>query len=115
MKQVIGAQGEVVIVKIDKLPEGLTTSAVERTDKGWIISHSEKGHHHILTDGEVMERTNVPAGMQILYALLDKPAQFIQDADEPHGHYDLDPGVYEFRISREFDPYSDSEMRRVLD
>ena len=35
----------------------------ERIAKGFIISHSESGHHHLLTGGDVMERTNsVPAG-----------------------------------------------------
>ena len=60
-KQIIGAQGEITIIKLDALPEGIETKAVERTAKGWIISHSESGHHHILTGGDVMERTdNVP-------------------------------------------------------
>jgi len=115
MKQIIGAQGEITIIKIDALPEGMQTKPVERTAKGWIISHSESGHHHVLTDGNVMERTdNVPAGMQKLYALLDGPASLIQDATVPHGHYDLAPGAYEFRISREFDPFVE-QARRVAD
>lgn len=115
MKQVIGAQGEVVIIKIDALPNGIKTKPVERIDRGFIISHSESGHHHLLTGGDVMERTDkVPEGMQIFYALLDEPQQFIQDAPVPHEGYDLDPGIFEFRISREFDPFSE-QLRRVAD
>lgn len=114
-KQIIGAQGEITIIKIDALPEGMTTKPVERTAKGHIISHSESGHHHVLTGGEVMERTdNVPAGMQKLYALLDAPASLVQDAAVPHEGYDLEPGIYEFRISREFDPFAE-QARRVAD
>lgn len=115
MKKIIGAQGEITIIQIDHLPDGMQTKPVDRTKAGWIISHSESGHHHVLTGGTVMESTdNVPAGMQILYAILDQPASLIQDADVPHGKYDLGVGVFEFRVAREFDPFAE-EARRVAD
>lgn len=115
MKQIIGAQGEITIIKIDALPENIETKAVQRCGAGHIISHSESGHHHVLTHGEVMERVNdVPKGMQVIYALLDKPAALVQDAPVPHGCYDLAPGIYEFRISREYDPFAE-QARRVAD
>jgi hypothetical protein len=115
MKQVIGQQGEVRIVKIDAVPAGMQTKKPDRVAKGYIISHSESGHHHVLTGGEVMERTDrIPAGMQIFYAILDKPEQFVQDAANPHGGFDLAAGVYEFRVSREFDPFAE-QARRVAD
>lgn len=116
MKQIIGAQGEITIIKLDALPEGVGgMKRAERIGAGWIISHSESGHHHVLTGGEVMERTErVPTGMQILYALLDGPARLEQDAQVPHGHFDLAPGVYEFRIAREHDPFAE-QARRVAD
>lgn len=115
MKQIIGQQGEVRIVKIDILPEGMQTKKAERAAKGFIISHSESGHHHLLTGGDVMERTDkVPAGMQRFYAILKEPQMFIQDASNPHGGYDLDPGVYRFDVSREFDPFAE-QARRVAD
>lgn len=115
MKQVVGQQGECRIVKIDALPEGIETKKAERVAKGFVISHSESGHHHVVTGGDVMERTNnVPAGMQIFYAIIDKPEEFVQDAANPHGGYNLDPGIYEFRVSREFDPFSEM-ARRVAD
>lgn len=115
MKQVIGQQGECRIVKIDALPQGMESKTAERTSKGFIISHSESGHHHVLTGGDVMERTDkVPAGMQQFYAILDAPEKFIQDAANPHGGYDLDPGVYRFDVSREFDPFAE-QARRAAD
>lgn len=114
MKQVIGQQGEVRIVKIGALPK-METKSVEKIANGYIISHSESGHHHLLTGGDVMERTdNVPAGMNIFYAILNDPQSLIQDAATPHGGFDLDPGIYEFRISREFNPFAE-EARRVAD
>lgn len=114
-KQIIGAQGEITIIKIDALPDGITTKPVERTNAGHIISHSESGNHHVLTGGDVMERTdNVPQGMQIIYALLDAPASLVQDAPAPHGGFDLDPGIYMFKIAREYDPFAE-QARPVAD
>ena len=112
--KVIGQQGEVLIRQVDKLPE-MDSKKVEKAPNGFIISHSESGHHHVLLDGEVMERTDkVPAGMQIFYAILDEPTKFKQDAANPHGDYTLPKGFYEFRISREFDPFAE-QIRRVAD
>jgi hypothetical protein len=114
-KEVIGQQGEVRIVKISAIPDGMATKPAERTAKGYIISHSESGHHHVLTGGDVLERTDkVPSGMQIFYAILDEPQSFVQDAANPHGGYDLPPGFYEFRVSREYDPFAE-QARRVAD
>ncbi len=114
-KQIIGAQGEITIIKIDAIPANITSRPAERTGRGFIISHSESGHHHVLTGGDVMERTtDVPPGMQILYALLEEPAELVQDAATPHDGYRLEPGAYEFRISREYDPFAE-QARRVAD
>lgn len=115
MKQVIGQQGECRIVRVDAVPRDIETRPVDRAAKGYVISHSESGHHHVLTGGDVMERTdNVPAGMRVFYAILDKPEQFIHDAATPHDGFVLDPGVYRFDVSREFDPFSE-QARRVVD
>lgn len=118
MKKIIGAQGEITIIQhigATAFPEGFSGRPVQRVGAGWIISHSESGNHHVLTGGEVMERTDkVPAGMQVLYALLDEPASLEQDAQVPHGKFDLPAGLYEFRISREFDPFA-QQARRVAD
>lgn len=115
MKTIIGQQGEVRIIKIDAMPDAAEIRPVAREKRGTIISHSENGHHHILTGGDVMERTkNVPAGMRMLYAILDAPESLIQTAPGAHGAFKLDPGVYEFRCSREFDPF-ENQARRVTD
>lgn len=115
MKQVIGQQGEIRIVKIDAVPKGMETRPAPKVAKGFVISHSENGNHHLLTGGDVMERTDkVPAGMQMFYAILDGPEQLIQDAATPHTGYNLDPGIYRFDVSREFNPFTE-QARRVAD
>lgn len=114
-KECIGAQGEITIFRISELPPGAVPAKIGRTAKGAILSHSESGSHHILTgDAAVMERPNAPAGMQILYAILDEPQSLIQDAAVPHDTHDLPAGIYEFRIAREFDPFAE-QARRVAD
>lgn len=114
MAKTIGAQGEVTIKRIDVLPDDLITATLDRNAQGWIISHSESGHHHILTEGEVMEKQVVPAGMKIFYAILKSPAEFIQTAPAPHAPHSLPEGIYEFRIAREFDPFGE-QVRQVAD
>ena len=113
-KECIGAQGEITIFRIGALPEGLKPSTEGKTPKGAIISHSESGHHHVLTGaGDVLEHMSAP-GMKSLYAILDAPGELIQDAAVPHEKHVLPAGIYEFRLAREFDPFSE-QARRVAD
>ncbi len=114
MKQVIGQQGEVVIIKIDRIPE-CNSKPAERIEAGVILSHSEQGHHHVLTGGDVVERVqDVPDGLQIFYAAIANAERVRQDAAVPHDAIELPPGNYEFRISREWDPFGE-QARRVAD
>ncbi len=116
-REAIHDQGEVSVFRIDQLPAFALRPHTETTKDGYVISHSESGHHHVLerTNVEVMERTEaVPAGMRILYAIVREPTRLFQDASNAHGEARLAPGVYEFRIAREFDPFLE-QARRVAD
>jgi hypothetical protein len=115
-REVIGAQGEIMIFRIDgEMPSGLTKhTEIDKSGRP-IISHSESGNHHVLDRAvAVMEKHDAPEGMRILYALLDEPTALIQDASDAHGAHALAAGLYEFRISREFDPFAE-QVRRVAD
>jgi hypothetical protein len=116
MKQIIGQQGEVRIVRIDRIPDDVVVKPVEKTGGGYIISHSESGSHHVLTGGEVLTRVDnrVPAGMRMLYAILQSPEMFIHEGGNPHESYALDPGIYRFDISREYDPFAE-QIRQIND
>jgi hypothetical protein len=115
MREAIANQGEIRIDRIAALPEIEVKPFTDRTRKGWIISHSEQGHHHILAgDCEVMERVDVPTGARILYAIVKEPTRLFQDAAVPHQPVSLDPGIYEFRLKREYDPFAE-QVRRVMD
>lgn len=113
-REIIGAQGEITIFRVTgEMPAGVT----EHTDRDRagrsIISHSESGHHHVLDrPAKVFEQTDAPTGMRILWALLEEPNTLKQDADDPHGEHQLDAGLYEMRIAREYDPFT--EQARIV-
>lgn len=115
-REVIGAQGEITIFRISgEMPAGLVAHTEKDKAGRPIISHSESGHHHVLDRAvAVMEKPDAPRGMRILYALLDEPAELIQDAPDAHGSHTLPAGLYEFRLAREFDPFSE-QIRQVAD
>jgi hypothetical protein len=116
MKKIIGQQGEVRIVRIDRIPDDVEVRRVQKAGNGYIISHSESGNHHVLTGGEVLARVDsrVPAGMRMLYAILKSPETLMHEGGRPHESFALDPGIYRFDISREYDPFGE-QIRQIMD
>jgi hypothetical protein len=119
MKRIaIGDQGEVTLFRCEgPMPAGLKLHT-ERDERGRIIiAHSERGHHHVIEDAGavVMEQTeNVPVGMRVFWALLERPTALIQNAPDAHGAQALPANLIQFRIKREYDPFSE-QVRRVAD
>lgn len=115
MRKPIANQGEIRIDQVSEFADVETKPFSEKSEKGYIISHSEQGHHHILGGNvEVLERVTAPAGATILHAIVKEPTKLFQDAAVPHEPVSLDPGLYEFRIKREYDPFTE-QARRVAD
>lgn len=116
MKTVLCAQGEITVFLVDGDMPANVIAHTEKDKRGRpIISHSESGSHHVLDRAvAVMEKQGVPGGMRIFYALLDEPAELIQDANDAHGSHTLPAGLIEFRIAREFDPFTE-QVRQVAD
>jgi hypothetical protein len=111
--EIIGAQGELRIYRIDAIPEGAMTSPAKNKDGAFILAHSEKGHHHVIGgDVDVIER--VSAGFRTLYAIVREPTKLHQTASNAHGDIALAPGMYEIRPDREYDPFLD-QIREVQD
>ncbi len=112
----VAAQGEITI---RRLGEGLGTKTgyteLKPEHGKFVIGHSETGHHHVLDRVEgvqVFTKDQAPEGMKVLYAILDEPTSL--DHLRPHDTHEsllLEPGEYEFRIAREFDPYA--ELARI--
>ena len=115
MRTPIANQGELRIDRIDKLPDVELKPFTEANEKGVIVSHSEQGHHHLLSGNvKVMERVTAPEGAKILQAIVEEPSKLWQDAGVPHDPVNLVPGIYEIRIKREFNPFA-KQARRVAD
>lgn len=115
--QIIGAQGECRVYKIDAIPDGIATAEPERDSSGaYIISHSEKGHHHVIGgDVDVIEQTeDVPAGMRVFYAIVRAPTSLKQTAAHAHGEIAMPPGIYKITRDREYNPFLE-EARAVKD
>jgi hypothetical protein len=103
----VAAQGELTLRKINKVPTGLNRVAA---DNGRIVvGHSETGHHHTVAETvEVYEASTAPTGMRILYAIVKDPSTL--DHHRPfdtHESLGMQPGMYEIRIGREYDPYAE--------
>lgn len=109
------AQGEVFIRKISELPDHVKPSEKERGK--WIIGKSETHHDHVLVADkpQVFESTKAPAGMRVLYAVLDAAGELVHErGHDTHETIAFGPGIYEFRLGREYDPYAEL-ARQVAD
>jgi hypothetical protein len=106
------AQGEIQITKISSVPHG--ASPVKSTEKT-VIGHSESGHVHYLEKPQmVFASKSAPEGMRILYAILTEPNALVHERGfDTHEPVALDPGVYEFRITREHDPYAEKARQQA--
>lgn len=109
-------QGEVRMEPIKEIPN-CELKRIEPTNGVIIVGESESHHHHVLgADGVmVMERTSdLPQGMRILYAIVEKQTTLRQTAGNPHGSHVIEPGKYEIPIKREFNPFLE-QARMVAD
>ncbi len=109
------AQGEISIRKIDALPDGLLLMEKERGK--WIIGKSETHHDHVLIADapKVFESSNPPAGMRVLYAVIEAAGELVHErGHDTHETISFEPGIYEFRLGREYDPYAEL-ARQVAD
>ena len=106
------AQGDCLLRKIKKLPEGLTL--VDAQNGQFVVAHSETGHNHC-----VKERPAVK-----LYASVDQFRGYLEvTGDQPavlehyrsfdtHEALEIKPGIYEIRRQREYTPKG---FRRAAD
>ena len=116
----IAAQGEITIRRIGPvpakatLPQGYTPLAVE--DGRYIVGHSETGHHHVMSaaGASVAVLDKPPEGMRILRAIVEKATtlEHLRGFDT-HAPIRIEPGLYEFLIGREYDPYEEIARRQA--
>lgn len=106
------AQGDVLCIRIDKLPDDAKELMPDGRD--WIISHSETGHHHTI---------GVAPGVVKLFQSSDPLKSYLEVSNkavtlehqrpyDTHTALELKPGVYEMRRQREWIPQG---FQRVAD
>ena len=115
----VAAQGEITIIRIGGVPAKKTWAGytiMQPDGDRYIIGHSETGHHHVIgaAGAFVAELQYAPAGMRVLRAILENPTSLdhLRDHDK-HDSIILEPGEYEFRTGREYDPYAEIASRQV--
>jgi hypothetical protein len=95
-------QGELMIRRIDTIPDGM--KRVDATDGLHIMAHSESGHHHVVESraaDKFIDETN--AFIAYLDVADDTELKHLRDFDT-HESWLLTPGRYETIVAREHVP-----------
>lgn len=110
------AHGEVNFFRIEEgsVDENLL-SDFDPDENGFVVGHSESGHHHLLErEGVTMKKHTDSRGFQILHAIVTKPVALRQDTSDPHKTQIVEPGEYLITNNVEVDPFT-KQARRVAD
>jgi hypothetical protein len=95
-------QGDLMIRRIDALPDGLKVAMPD--GEHHILAHSETGHHHVVLERAAqrfIDETN--EFISYLEVASDVELRHLREHDT-HEPYLLEPGLYEVRNQREHTP-----------
>ena len=107
----ICAQGDVIFLRRDSIPEDLTTEDKHKWSKGYddtiIITHSETGHHHTMTidreDGVPSVEMFTGDNPLISWLQVNRPTVLEHQRDfDTHEPIEFEKGIYEIRRQREY-------------
>ncbi len=101
----IAAQGELTITRLDKAPNNIG-NVVDPVAGKLIVGHSETGHHHVV-DSDCATLTRVDPFTAFLAVRKATRLEHQREYDT-HPAIELQPGMYEFRTGREFDPFEEA-------
>ena len=106
------AQGDCLLIKVEKLPSGL--KSIEAENGQYIVAHSETGHNHCVKERPTVKLyTSVDQFRGYLEVTGDKPAVLEHHRSfDTHEALEIKPGIYEIRRQRE---YSSEGFRRAAD
>jgi len=110
----LAAQGDMIIQKIDKLPENLVRMAPENGHI--VVAHSETGHNHVMlaerVDAYVPSDTK-DVDLYEMFLLVKEPTTIDHlRSYDTHAPILVDEGVYHVRRQREYTPEG---FRRAAD
>jgi len=102
-----GAQGDVRLVRVDRLPSGVAECAA--AEGQFVLAHSETGHHHVMVLDRKETKPNVRmySGDNPLLAWIEvnRPTALLHKRGfDTHAPLLVQPGIYEVRRQREYTP-----------
>jgi len=98
------AQGELTITTLDHHPK-IVGSRVASVNGVLIVGHSETGHHHVI-DADCATMTRIDPFTALVNVTKATTLRHLRETDT-HQPLALQPGMYEFRTGREFDPFKE--------
>lgn len=104
----MAAQGDVLLERIDNLPEGV--EAVTAINGRHVIAHSETGHHHVMVaerDGAaaVDVYCRLPDDIYDCFLVVHQPTDLVHERGfDTHETLQVPPGMYRVRRQREYTP-----------
>ena len=104
------AQGDLLITRIDTMPEGLDVFQPE--DGVYVVAHSETGHNHVIRQEGVnaFHAANDPF---VLYLVVDNEVELKHlRGFDTHESLSVTPGIYRINRQREYTPEG---FRRAAD
>jgi len=108
----IAAQGDVMFIRVDKLPENRELVEAKTEGASLIVTHSETGHHHVMEASKVnMFECKDDELQSFLVVHNDAELRHLRDFDT-HESILFTKGVYNVRRQREHTPEG---FRRVAD
>ena len=98
------AQGDILMRRIEKLPEELTEAKLEGGK--YILAKSETGHNHTVRKREGVKFYTSDNDQFLAYLVVDNTKCFVEHerSFDTHEPIELSPGIYEVRRQREYHP-----------
>ena len=98
------AQGDVIFVPIEALPEG-ELEAVKPENGAYIVAHSETGHHHVILDRPTVKMFKGMDMFRDLLTVEETPAD-VEHLRSVHTHQTvtLAPGAWEIVRPKAYTP-----------
>jgi len=100
----MAAQGDLMLRKIDKLPDNLSEVCAENGE--YVVAHSETGHNHVIRERDDIKFYANDNNPFIAYLVVDNTETQVEHkrSFDTHETIKIRPGVYEVRRQREHTP-----------
>jgi hypothetical protein len=97
------AQGDLLLRRIDKLPDDIVKAESERGRL--VLAHSETGHCHVVLERPEVSLYSFSELISYLQVSGDEPVELQHErAFDTHETIAIPPGIYELRRQREYVP-----------